>query len=91
MRLPARARTHTRTHARRQAEEGAGGGGGEGEMREEDLVPNQPCLVTLSSRGYVKRLSPETFEAQRRGGKGGFAAVCVCVCVCVLHPVDCFF
>jgi DNA gyrase subunit A len=39
-------------------------------MREEDLVPNVPCLLTLSSRGYVKRLAPETFEAQRRGGKG---------------------
>ena len=33
-------------------------------------MPNSPCLVTLSTRGYVKRLSPDTFEAQRRGGKG---------------------
>ncbi|KAI8463558.1 MAG: DNA gyrase, A subunit [Monoraphidium minutum] len=50
--------------------DGEGGGTAAGELREEDLVPDTPCLVTLSSRGYIKRQSPEVFEAQRRGGKG---------------------
>ncbi|HUZ92650.1 MAG TPA: DNA gyrase subunit A [Candidatus Paceibacterota bacterium] len=36
----------------------------------EDLIPNEEAMVTFSAGGYVKRLPPDTFKAQRRGGKG---------------------
>ncbi|MCL4397466.1 DNA gyrase subunit A [Patescibacteria group bacterium] len=41
-----------------------------GEFSEEDLVPNDPMVVTLTKTGYVKRLSPSSYRAQARGGKG---------------------
>jgi DNA gyrase subunit A len=41
-----------------------------GEFREEDLVPEEEAIITLSAGGYVKRMSPDTFSAQHRGGKG---------------------
>ncbi|KAF8061304.1 gyrA [Scenedesmus sp. PABB004] len=53
--------------SRRALQEEAGGGG---EVREEDVVPNTPSLVTVSSRGYIKRMPSAEWEAQRRGGKG---------------------
>jgi hypothetical protein len=34
-------------------------------------VPNTPSLITFSSRGYIKRMPASTWQAQRRGGKGG--------------------
>ena len=37
---------------------------------EEDLVPQEEAVITLSSSGYIKRLPPDTFKSQRRGGKG---------------------
>jgi DNA gyrase subunit A len=40
------------------------------EIDEADLVPHQEVVVTLSNRGYVKRLPLETYRLQRRGGKG---------------------
>ncbi len=40
------------------------------EIAEEDLVAHQEIVVTLSHRGYVKRLPLETYRLQRRGGKG---------------------
>jgi DNA gyrase subunit A len=40
------------------------------DIAEEDLVPHQEVVVTLSNRGYVKRLPLETYRLQRRGGKG---------------------
>ncbi len=39
-------------------------------IAEEDLVAHQEVVVTLSNRGYVKRLPLETYRIQRRGGKG---------------------
>ena len=39
-------------------------------IAEEDLVAHQEVVVTLSNRGYVKRLPLETYRLQRRGGKG---------------------
>ncbi len=39
-------------------------------FNEEDLVPEEETIVTLSSGGYIKRLPPDSFKAQRRGGKG---------------------
>ncbi len=41
-----------------------------GEFSMEDLVPQEDCIVMLTSDGYVKRLSPDTFKTQHRGGKG---------------------
>jgi DNA gyrase subunit A len=40
------------------------------ELTEEDLVPHQEVVVTLSSRGYIKRLPLDTYRLQRRGGRG---------------------
>ncbi|MEK7512589.1 MAG: DNA gyrase subunit A [Patescibacteria group bacterium] len=40
------------------------------EFREEDLVANEEIIVTLSEDGYIKRMPPTAFRAQRRGGKG---------------------
>jgi DNA gyrase subunit A len=40
------------------------------EIDEEDLIAHQEIVVTLSNRGYVKRLPLETYRLQRRGGKG---------------------
>jgi len=39
-------------------------------MTDEDLIREEPALITLSAGGYVKRLSPDTFHSQKRGGKG---------------------
>jgi len=41
-----------------------------GEFSQEDLVPNEPAVVTLTETGYIKRLNPSTFRSQSRGGKG---------------------
>ncbi|MBI4090544.1 MAG: DNA gyrase subunit A [Candidatus Komeilibacteria bacterium] len=41
-----------------------------GEMSAEDLIPNESAVVTITHDGYIKRLSPDTFKAQNRGGKG---------------------
>lgn len=43
---------------------------GVGEFSAEDLIPNEPTIVTITKEGYIKRLPPETFKAQTRGGKG---------------------
>ncbi|MFC1790006.1 DNA gyrase subunit A [Patescibacteria group bacterium] len=37
---------------------------------EEDLIPAEECLITLTKTGYVKRLPLGTYRSQRRGGKG---------------------
>ncbi|RDU73738.1 DNA gyrase subunit A [Helicobacter aurati] len=36
----------------------------------EDLIPNESVVVTISHRGYVKRVLLKTYEKQNRGGKG---------------------
>ena len=41
-----------------------------GEFSMEDLVPQEDTIVLLTSDGYVKRLPPDTFRTQHRGGKG---------------------
>ncbi len=40
------------------------------EISEEDLIAHQETVVTLSNRGYIKRLPLESYRLQRRGGKG---------------------
>jgi len=44
--------------------------GAVGEFSAKDTIPDAPMVVTLTSQGYVKRLSPQQFRAQNRGGKG---------------------
>lgn len=39
-------------------------------VSDEDLVPDEEAMVTVSGGGYIKRLPPDTFKVQRRGGKG---------------------
>lgn len=36
----------------------------------EDLIPDQTILVTITNRGYIKRLPNDTYKTQKRGGKG---------------------
>ena len=41
-----------------------------GEFKQEDLIPDEPAIVMITRDGYIKRLPPETFKTQERGGKG---------------------
>ena len=41
-----------------------------GEFSEEDLIPNEPTVITLTNTGYIKRQSLNAFHTQHRGGKG---------------------
>jgi len=41
-----------------------------GDMGMEDLIEDEPCVVTITKSGYIKRLPVDTFRVQRRGGKG---------------------
>jgi len=43
---------------------------GEVEMTDEDLVPKEDVFVTLTNRGYVKRMPESTYRTQHRGGRG---------------------
>ena len=36
----------------------------------EDLIPNEPMVVTITHRGYIKRVPLANYEKQKRGGKG---------------------
>ncbi|HEX8220648.1 MAG TPA: DNA gyrase subunit A [Chloroflexia bacterium] len=40
------------------------------EFSEEDLIPDLQVLVTITDRGYIKRLPHDTYKRQNRGGKG---------------------
>jgi DNA gyrase subunit A len=42
----------------------------EGEINIEDLIANEPCIVTISHQGYLKRTAVSAYRSQRRGGKG---------------------
>jgi len=41
-----------------------------GEFSDEDLIPNESTVVTLTDTGYIKRQSLTSFKTQQRGGKG---------------------
>ena len=41
-----------------------------GEIAEEDLIPQEETIITLTKGGYIKRINPETYKIQKRGGKG---------------------
>jgi len=40
------------------------------EFKIEDLVPNEPTIIMSTRDGYIKRIPPDTFKTQSRGGKG---------------------
>jgi len=42
----------------------------EGEVNIKDLIADEPCVITLSQRGYVKRVPLTVYREQKRGGKG---------------------
>lgn len=44
------------------------------EISEDDLIPEEKTLVTISRDGYIKRVPMDAFRTQRRGGKGVVAA-----------------
>jgi DNA gyrase subunit A len=41
-----------------------------GEVDIEDLIPEETCVFTLTDRGYIKRMTADTYQIQNRGGKG---------------------
>ena len=41
-----------------------------GDFSEEDLIPKEETLITITKTGYIKRVPRTTYKAQRRGGKG---------------------
>ncbi len=39
-------------------------------LEDEDLIPEEEVAITLTKRGYIKRLPLSTYRSQRRGGRG---------------------
>ncbi len=46
----------------------------EGELRMEDVIPNEGCVITVSHLGFIKRTPVAAYRAQKRGGKGVIGA-----------------
>jgi DNA gyrase subunit A len=42
----------------------------DGDVEDEDLIQREDCVVTVSHKGYIKRVPLAAYRAQRRGGKG---------------------
>lgn len=45
-----------------------------GEFTEEDLIPDEEVIITLTRDGFIKRLPPGTYRTQKRGGSGKIGA-----------------
>lgn len=41
-----------------------------GEVDIEDLIPEEDCVYTLTHAGYIKRMPSDTYQTQKRGGRG---------------------
>ncbi|MDH4388168.1 MAG: DNA topoisomerase 4 subunit A, partial [Fimbriimonas sp.] len=41
-----------------------------GEFTEEDLIPDEEAIISISRDGYIKRVSIDAYRQQKRGGKG---------------------
>jgi DNA gyrase subunit A len=41
-----------------------------GEFTEEDLIPDEEAIISISRDGYIKRVAIDAYRAQKRGGKG---------------------
>ncbi|HKB56182.1 MAG TPA: DNA gyrase subunit A, partial [Lacunisphaera sp.] len=46
----------------------------EGDLRMEDVIPNEGCVITVSHLGFIKRTPVAAYRAQKRGGKGVIGA-----------------
>ncbi|QED45849.1 DNA gyrase subunit A [Cytobacillus dafuensis] len=44
--------------------------GGIEQIEDEDLIPQENIVITLTHKGYIKRLPVSTYRAQKRGGRG---------------------
>lgn len=44
------------------------------EFKQEDLIPNEEAILTISQDGYIKRMNPGVYKVQKRGGKGVIGA-----------------
>ena len=44
--------------------------GGEFNIDDEDLIPQEDIIITLTVNGYIKRVPNDTYRTQKRGGKG---------------------
>ncbi len=40
------------------------------ELTDEDLIPQEDVVITMTATGFVKRMNPESYRLQHRGGKG---------------------
>ena len=40
------------------------------DLEDEDLIPEEDVIITITQKGYAKRMSVDTYRAQNRGGKG---------------------
>jgi len=40
------------------------------QIAEEDLIPQEETIITLTQGGYIKRINPRTYKIQKRGGRG---------------------
>ena len=48
---------------------------GIGEFKQEDLIPNEEAIITITEQGYIKRMDPSVYKVQNRGGKGVIGAM----------------
>jgi DNA gyrase subunit A len=46
----------------------------EGELRMEDVIPNEGCVITVSHLGFIKRTPVADYRSQKRGGRGVIGA-----------------
>ncbi len=42
----------------------------EGEINMEDLIANEGCIITITHKGFIKRIAVSAYRSQRRGGRG---------------------
>ncbi len=40
------------------------------EFKQEDLIPDEEAIITITQDGYIKRMNPDVYKVQKRGGKG---------------------
>ena len=40
------------------------------EVEDEDLIPVEDQIITITNKGYIKRMTPDNYRVQKRGGKG---------------------
>jgi DNA gyrase subunit A len=46
-----------------------------GEFSQEDLIPSEDVIISVTRGGYIKRMDPKIYHVQHRGGKGVIGAV----------------